>query len=160
MRTACRSLLAAHYKTTWCPEYAREYLYTHGKNYSFEDLLEIAKGQLALEDNILLTAQNDIYFIDTNMYVMQVWCEYVYGKCHQYIIDTIVERRYDLYLLCNTDLPWSFDELREYPEEDSRKELFRYYRELMISQSTPWAEISGDPVQRLQKAIHAVNKVI
>jgi NadR type nicotinamide-nucleotide adenylyltransferase len=157
--TLCEQL-AAYYKTIWCPEYAREYLYTHGKEYSYEDLLEIAKGQLALEDNKLLTAENDIYFIDTNMYVMQVWCEYVYGKCHQYIIDAIVERKYDLYLLCNTDLPWSFDELREYPEEHSRKELFRYYREFMISQSTPWTEISGDHNERLQKAIKAVNKII
>lgn len=42
--------LAAHYKTLWCPEFAREYLLKHGMNYTFDDLLTIAKGQLALED--------------------------------------------------------------------------------------------------------------
>ena len=37
---------------------------------------------------------------------MKVWCEFVFGKCHAFILDQIVERKYDLYLLCNTDLPW------------------------------------------------------
>jgi hypothetical protein len=42
--------LADHYGTAWCPEYAREYLLKKGLAYQYEDLLEIAKGQLALED--------------------------------------------------------------------------------------------------------------
>jgi nicotinamide riboside kinase len=49
------------------------------------------------------------------MYVMKVWCEFVFGKCHTWITDQIAKRKYDLYLLCNTDLPWIKDELREYP---------------------------------------------
>lgn len=157
--TLC-SQLAAHYKTAWCPEYARAYLNTHGKDYSFNDLLQIAEGQLALEDEVLLKASNDLVFIDTNMYVMQVWCEFVFKKCHQFIIDQIVERRYDLYLLCDVDLPWSFDELREYPDEQPRKELYHHYRELMINESTPWADISGDYDERLRKAKAAVEKIL
>ncbi|MEI9909616.1 MAG: AAA family ATPase [Bacteroidota bacterium] len=54
-------------------------------------------------------------FIDTDMYVMKVWCEFVFGKCHRFVLDEIVKRNFDLYLLCNTDLPWVKDELREYP---------------------------------------------
>jgi NadR type nicotinamide-nucleotide adenylyltransferase len=157
--TLCAQL-ATHYETVWCPEYAREYLEVHGKTYSYDDLLEIAKGQLTLEDETLPKAANELLFIDTNMYVMQVWSEYVFQKCHQYIIDNIVERKYDLYLLCNNDLPWSFDELREYPDEQPRKELYHYYRELMISQTTPWVDISGDHDERLKKAITAVDKII
>ena len=122
--------------------------------------MQIAKGQLKLEDELLAQARNGIYFIDTNMYVMQVWCEYVYQRCHQYIIDQVVERKYDLYLLCDTDLPWSFDELREYPDERSRKELYRYYQELMISQCTPWVKISGNYEQRLQLSIQAIETII
>ena len=44
--------LAAHYKTLWCPEYAREYLLKKGMNYTYDDLLTIAKGQMALEDRV------------------------------------------------------------------------------------------------------------
>lgn len=38
--------LARHYHTEWCPEYAREYLLKHGKKYSYDDLLVIAKEQI------------------------------------------------------------------------------------------------------------------
>jgi NadR type nicotinamide-nucleotide adenylyltransferase len=155
----CKAL-ADHYHTSWCEEYARQYLEKNGKEYNYDDLLRIAKGQLELEDTKISEASHDLYFIDTNMYVMQVWCEYVFHKCHQFIIDKIVDRKYDLYLLCNVDLPWSFDELREYPDEQSRQELYRYYKELMINQTTPWVKISGNYQERLGKAIEAVDRII
>ena len=50
--TLCEQL-ATHYHTLWCPEYAREYLLTHGKEYNYDNLLTIAKGQLALEENLI-----------------------------------------------------------------------------------------------------------
>jgi len=157
--TLCEQL-AKHYNTIWSAEYAREYLNTYGKDYSYEDLLTIAKGQLKLEDDGAASVKNGLYFIDTNMYVMQVWCEYVFGKCHQFILDEIVSRKYDLYLLCNIDLPWAYDELREYPNEEPRRELFRIYKELMINQTVPWVEVSGSYDERLQKAIAAVENII
>ena len=49
--TLCEKL-AAHYQTLWVPEYAREYLEKHGTDYSYEDLLTIAKGQIELEERI------------------------------------------------------------------------------------------------------------
>src|SRR5882724_8109250 len=47
--TLCEGL-AAHYHTDWVPEYAREYLLAHGMDYRYEDLLTIARGQVALEE--------------------------------------------------------------------------------------------------------------
>ncbi len=179
--TLCE-LLAQHYKTEWCPEFAREYLLTNGTNYTFEDLEIIAKGQLALEDeyqrrvtNVWKKNDDDNFinsqsmsviqhppflFVDTNMYVMKVWCEYVFEKCHQFILDEIVSRTYDLYLLCNIDLPWIKDELREYPDEKPRKELHHIYKDIMINQTTPWIEISGNYEERLSKAINAIDNSI
>ena len=100
-----------------------------------------------------------LLFIDTDMYVMKVWCEYVFQKCHQYILDQIVNRQYDLYLLCKPDLPWVQDELREYPDEKPRQELYHIYRDIMMNQQTPWVEISGDYDQRLRQAIAAVDAI-
>ncbi|HKO81075.1 MAG TPA: ATP-binding protein [Chitinophagaceae bacterium] len=170
--TLCTQL-AEHYKTLWCPEYAREYLLKHGMNYSFDDLLPIAKGQLALEDEYelkvitrksetdsRLTTHDSLLFIDTDMYVMKVWCEFVFGDCHRFILDQIVERKYDLYLLCNIDLPWIQDELREYPDLESRQKLYSIYEDIMINQSVPWVNISGSYEDRLAKAIEGVNKIL
>lgn len=157
--TLCQQL-AAHYNTSWCPEYAREYLLKNGMNYSYENLLTIAKGQVALEEKYIQHARSSPLFIDTDMYVMKVWCEFVFGQCHQWIIDQIVSRRYDLYLLCNIDLPWVKDELREYPDLGSRKKLYNIYEDIMINQSVPWVDISGQSEERLQKAINAVDSLL
>jgi NadR type nicotinamide-nucleotide adenylyltransferase len=168
--TLCRQL-AAHYQTLWCPEFAREYLLKHGMNYSYDDLLTIAKGQIALEEEYEKTISNkqlatgkhvndkSLLFIDTDMYVMKVWCEFVFGNCHRFILDQIVERKYDLYLLCNIDLPWVKDELREYPDLEKRKQLYSIYKDIMVNQSIPWADISGNHEERLRKAIKVVDTI-
>ena len=180
-------LLAQHYNTQWCPEFAREYLLAHGMDYTYDDLLHIAKGQLAMEDECESSMVNgqwsiktdqlsgthsppdshrdtihhsQLLFIDSDMYVMKVWCEFVFGKCHEWILDQNKKRKYDLYLLCNTDLPWVKDELREYPDLATRDKLYSIYKNIMINQSTPWVDISGNYDERLQKAIKAIDQLI
>lgn len=168
--TLCLSL-AKHYNAPWCPEYAREYLVAHGMDYTFDDLLTIAKGQLALESKYAMKAveqweangkktRKPLLFVDTDMYVMKVWCEYVFGKCHQFILDKIVESRCDLYLLCNIDLPWVEDELREYPALKSREELYNIYKDILINQNVPWANVAGNNAERAGSAIRSVDGLI
>ena len=167
--TLCEQL-AKHYGTLWCPEFAREYLLKHGYKYNYDNLLTIAKGQVALEDKYInqinrgkrhspLTTHHSL-FIDTDMYVMKVWCEFVFGKCHGYILDQITERKYDLYLLCNTDLPWVKDELREYPDLKTREKLYQIYKDIMVNQPVPWIDISGNNEERLRKAITSVDLLL
>ena len=178
--TLCQQL-AEHYHTSWCPEYAREYLLKHGMNYTYDDLLTIAKEQIKLEEkNIQLAISNGqiatphspltthlpkaigtpLLFIDTDMYVMKVWCEFVFGKCHPFILDQIKKRKYDLYLLCNVDLPWVKDELREYPDIGRRQNLYSIYKNILVNQRVPWADINGNYQERLQKAITAVDRLL
>ena len=163
--------LADHYHTIWCEEYAREYLLEHGTSYTYDNLLTIAERQLQNEDVCVKTVMersaasaantdSPLVFIDTDMYVMKVWCEFVFNKCHRFILDQIIERKYDLYLLCNTDLPWVKDELREYPDLVNRQKLFNIYKDIMVNQDVPWVEISGPYEERLPAAIKAVEKII
>jgi len=133
-------------------------------NYSYLDLLTIAKGQIQAEEEIIQEVKKQSnakpLFIDTDMYVMKVWCEFVFGNCHQFILDQVAERKYDLYLLCDIDLPWTRDELREYPDEGPRQKLYEIYKDTMQNQSTPWVEINGSYEERLQKAIVAVERIL
>jgi NadR type nicotinamide-nucleotide adenylyltransferase len=151
--------LARQYQTQWVPEFARNYLIGLGRPYHYEDLLDIARGQIREEDRIVASADTEFIFIDTDMYVMKVWCEYVFRKCHPFILDQIVQRRYDAYLLCNTDLPWVADELREYPDLESREALYHMYKDLMVNQHIPWVDISGNYEARLKKAMAFVNSL-
>ncbi len=151
--------LAATYQTEWIPEFARNYLLEIRRPYTYEDLLYIAQGQLAQEDRISASITSGLVFIDTDMYVMKVWCEYVFEKCHSFILNEIAIRKYDAYLLCNTDLPWVADELREYPDFNTRERLYRMYKDLMVNQSTPWFEVCGNSDERLSTAVRFIDKV-
>ena len=159
--------LAKHYGVVDCKEYARQYLHENGTKYNFEELLTIAKGQLTLEQEAIKKAEQlfiqqskNKIVIDTNMYVMKVWCEYVFNNCHTYILDEIHKRKYDLYLLCDIDLVWTPDEMREYPDEKPRQELFAIYKDILINQNTPWGIVSGAGNQRTQNAIQLIDKFL
>ena len=152
--------LARHYQTLWLPEFARQFLLAHGTNYSYNDLLTVAQGQVASEEEILRSPDlKKFVFIDTDMYVMKVWCDFVFGKCHPWIINQISERKYDMYLLCNVDLPWVKDELREYPDLKSRLTLYNIYKNILEHQPVPWTEISGNYNERLHNAIRAIDQL-
>ena len=155
--TLCAEL-AKHYNTSWCPEYARQFLNENGTKYSYEDLLTIAKGQLAGEDAHVENA-SDLLIIDTDMYVMKVWCEYVFNNCHPFILEQINSRKYNAYLLCDIDLPWTADEMREYPNEEPRRELFTIYKELLINQNTPWGIVQGTGDARTQNAVTLIKEL-
>ncbi|MEJ7611980.1 MAG: ATP-binding protein [Ferruginibacter sp.] len=165
--TLCTQL-AAHFRTEWVREYAREYLEENGTAYRFEDLSTIATGQIELEEKtaeLLIaidpnSAAPPYLFIDTDLYVIKIWSEFVFNKIDNSILNKITKRKYDLYLLCDTDLPWVEDELREYPDPAVRKKLFKHYKEEMTEQSVPWVIIRGNFEERLAAAIRACNKLL
>ncbi len=163
--TLCEQL-AKHFDTLWVPEHARAYLNENGTNYTVEDLVVIAKNQLADEDATMAKMMADennktkLLFIDTDMYVMKVWSEFVFNQCHDYILKGITERIYDLYLLCKPDVEWIRDELREYPDVETREKIYHHYKDILQNQHTPWVEISGDYEMRFEMAITAVSGLV
>ncbi len=160
--TLCQQL-AKHYQTYCCPEFARQYLTEHGSRYTYNDLLTIAEGQISLEDDYIQKAaieNKKFLFIDTDMYVMKIWCEFVFKKCHSYILQQIIDRKYELFLLCNPDLPWVPDPLREYPDLERREKLYKMYKDILVNQSVPWTDIRGETKQRLKTAITAVEQLV
>ena len=58
--TLCEQL-AAHYETIWVREFAREYLLKNGTNYSFDNLLDIAKVQIANEESAYQSATENAH---------------------------------------------------------------------------------------------------
>lgn len=118
------------------------------------------KDQKGMESFLRLTTYNLPLFIDTDMHVLKVWCEFVFDKCHQWILNQVAERKYDLYLLCNIDVDWVADELREYPDFKSREKLYHHYKDIMVNQHVPWVDISGNYEERLNKAINAVDQLL
>lgn len=153
-KTDLSQFLAQQYQTSWVEEYARAYLNKLGRAYDQIDLLKIAHGQLRMEDEWVYDA-NKILVCDTNLIVIKVWSEHKYGNCDPDILKKIAERKYDLYLLTDIDIPWAEDPQREHPD---KREYFRdIFKKEVIATGVPFVEISGDREARRKKAIEAIN---
>lgn len=150
----CRAL-AIHYKDVWVPEFAREYLNKLGREYVYEDLLHIAEGQLQAEKNLLANARKFL-FCDTTLLTIKIWSDFKYGKTDCFILDQLEQQEYDLHLLCNIDLPWEDDPLREHP--DQREELFKIHKSELDYYSTDFKIVSGLGSERIENAIAIINQ--
>lgn len=147
--------LAKKFGTTFIPEYARDYIEHLNRPYDFEDIEIIAKEQLLLEEQAVLTA-NKVIFLDTDFFVTKIWSEFVYHKCSPWIINQLTNHPYDLHLLCDIDLPWEYDPQREHPHK--RKELFELYQSELIKSNRPFEIVSGNGEARLNSALMAIQK--
>lgn len=154
-KSTLSAALAKALNTVWVPEYARQYLEELGRPYEEADLLEIAKGQLAQEDKLAQQAHK--YLIcDTDLYVLKVWSEAKYGYCHKEILQSIAERKYDMYLLTYIDVLWQDDPLREHPAAHEREYFYKQYRDIVQQSGVPWADIRGNEQERLKTALDAI----
>jgi len=149
--------LATHYKSCWVPEFARSYLAAKGQDYLPQDIENIARGQMALEKSKLLEA-NKILFTDTEMLVCKIWLEFVFGQQSDFIEKAVLQQNFDLYLLCDIDLDWEPDPLREHPHQ--RHELFEKYENWLNQYGFKYAIISGKDNKRLENAVNAVNEIV
>lgn len=137
----------------WVPEYARFYLDRLNRPYEKEDLIEIAKGQLAWEDE--KTQRGEEWLIcDTNLIVINVWSDFKYGDTDPWILEQMDQRLYDHYLLMDIDLPWRPDPQREHPQK--RKELFKIYKDHLDSRKLTYSVVSGIEEDRLASAMKAL----
>ncbi|MBL7748648.1 MAG: ATP-binding protein [Chitinophagaceae bacterium] len=152
-KSALASALAARYGCDFVPEMARGYLERLNRPYVEEDLARIAHLQTAAEDQVL-AANPAILIADTTLLVVKIWSYYKYGRCDAGIVSAESQRAYHLFLLCDIDLPWEEDPLREHPNE--RRQLFSiYYREL-IRKKENFALVFGKEGERLNRAVRAI----
>ena len=156
-KSALSEFLAAHFNTTWVPEYARGYLDNLIRPYEPHDLISIAHGQLRLEDAWSQDA-NRVVICDTNLYVIKIWSQFKFGTVDPEVLRLINTRQYDLYLLTYIDIPWQNDPQREHPGK--RQELYDLYVKELQQQSTPFVEVKGEQRERRATATKAIDEIL
>lgn len=145
--------LATQLNTRWVPEFARNYLEQLEGPYERKDLLQIAKGQKALETQ-LLREVDQFLICDTNLLVIKVWSEFKYGQCDPWILRHMDLQSYAMHLLTDIDLPWQEDPLREHPHR--REELMQIYLDELSHAGVPFAKITGTGLARFHQAWEAI----
>lgn len=160
-KTTLASQLAAHFRVLWVPEFVRDYADRKGGTLDFSDHDPIARGQIALEDDYRRRAETrdeDLLIQDTDLLSTAVYCAHYYGECPRWIIDAARDRRPDLYLVLDIDLPWTPDAQRD--RGDMRPEMQRLFRDAVERSGVPFIEISGDAEERFAAACKAIEAVV
>lgn len=147
--------LARRFGEVFVPEYARGYIGGLDRPYDQDDILAIARGQLKTESDLARRARRFL-FCDTELIVTKIWSMHKYGSCHPYILENIAQQPYDLYLLCDVDLPWEPDAQREHPH--LRQFFFDWYKRELEAYGFPFAVVSGQSRERMQNALEALRR--
>ena len=161
-KTTMSELLAKHYDTVWVAEYAREYLQdkwnNERKTCEDADLIPIARGQIALENELALKADR-VLICDTDLLETKVYSEEYYGGfVHPELDKYALKNQYDLYLLTNIDTPWEADDLRDRP--DQRQEMYKAFENTLIKYKRPFIKLDGSIKERLKLATTAIDKLL
>ncbi len=153
-KSALTKALAARYGSPHVPEYAREYVEQLGRPYRFEDVVAIAQQQIEAEKQFSENNEAPYVFFDTELIITKVWFEYCYGSVPDFLQEALDTGYFDLYLLCEPDLPWEPDPVREHGED--RDYFFERYKQEIELLGKPYFSINGTGEARVNNAISAI----
>ncbi|HPH73377.1 MAG TPA: ATP-binding protein [Paludibacteraceae bacterium] len=153
-KTTLAKELAAHFGADWIPEYARTYIETLGRPYTYDDVEKIALKQKEQFD-AALNAKGNYVFFDTYLFITHVWFLHVYQREPVWIKSALKECQADLFLLCRPNIPWEYDPIRENP--NNRDFFYDWYKRELLHYGKKIIEIDRLGKQRTEQAIAAVN---
>ena len=160
-KTTLAGDLARQFGTVCVAEYAREYLdrkvATTGLPLDERDVEPIARGQIAAEDRGAATAKR-LLVLDTDLVSTTVYARHYYGACPAWIDQAARDRRGDLYLLCDIDVPWVADSVRDRPHH--REHIHALFVEALDTLGAPYVLIRGSWAARLTTAVAAVSELL
>ena len=153
-KTRLAEQLAMHYQTNWIAEYAREYVENLNRKYNYSDLVVIAQYQVNVVKDYKGKV-NRFLFLDTDLIILKVWFDVVYNECPAWLTESISNRNIDLYLLCDIDIKWEYDHVRENADQN-REVLIKMYKQEIQNSGVPFVLIRGKDNARLANAVNAI----
>ncbi len=157
-KTCLAERLAIHFNTEWVPEYARGYIASLNREYNYSDVEHIAREQIRREQYYEKRVDGVLFF-DTHLIITKIWFKVVYKTYPKWIDQAIVDSGTGLFLVCNNDIPWVPDPLRENGGE-MREVLLGYYVNEIKTLGIPWKMVTGEGWDRTDSAIEAVKSFL
>ena len=155
-KTTLAGQLALHYKTVWIPEYARDYVEKLGRKYNYNDVVHIARKQIS-QAKLFEAGANRFIFFDTWLIITKIWFLEVFGTCPPFVDDEIRNYKIDLFLVCDNDLQWIPDPVRE--NNDKREYLSQLYKNEINNYNYPYELIKGKGINRFNNAVLVIEKL-
>lgn len=163
--------------TQWVPEFGRDYTIARldiaatqaaaagrprpGMDdlvWTPEDFVEIARRQLALEDEAAATG-GPVLVCDTDAFATSIWHERYLGTRHPEVEAIGDSRRHDLYLLTDHDgVPFEQDGIRD--GEHVRVWMTERFAERLDETGRRWIRLTGPLDQRVAAALAAIDELV
>lgn len=152
--------LARFYDAPLVAEFLRAFVQGHEGPLEFEHQEPIARGQIALEDAHVALARgtHPLVVLDTDLLSTVVYSHHYYGRCHDWIDAAARARRPDLYVLCETDVAWRPDGVRD--RGDRRDEMQTLFLDAVRASGAPYVSVSGPIGERFAQAVSAIDAVL
>ena len=152
--TLCQQL-SEQYGWLWIKEYARTYVENLRRPYTYDDVLHIARQQIA---ELGTNYNEQVILYDTELIITKVWMQHKYGKVAAEVEQAIREQPMDLYLILAPDIAAQPDPVRE--NLDRREYLFEWYIREVEQTKRPYYIIRGIGNARSLAATKAIQALL
>ena len=158
-KTTLAAAIAEAQGAPWLPEASRQYAELRGMvgdDLTAADVEPIARLAMSNED-AALAKDPRLLVLDTDLISTVVYARHYYGDAPDWLVSEAKRRRGDLYLLCEPDLPWSPDGIRDRPND--RMELMAMFEAAMAEFGAVARRVTGPGPSRLDAALRAVASI-
>ena len=151
--------MAEIYGTEWMPEFGREYWDKNNVDGKLSpgQLVELAMGHLEREDKLLQEAKKYL-FVDTNAITTEMFSRFYHGyalpKLEQ--MSKGAEKKYDVYFVCETDIPYEEDGTRS--GEKHRKIFQQQIKDDLVRRGIEYVLLKGALKERANKVKKVLEK--
>ncbi|MDP1890729.1 MAG: ATP-binding protein [Gemmatimonadaceae bacterium] len=147
--------IASRLGAPWVPEAARAYAAARGGVLSAADVEPIATA--TIDALWHATASGPAVIVaDTDLVSTVVYARAYYGSCPDWVENACRAQLGDLYLLCDTELPWVADGVRDRPAESDRAAMHDAFARTLRALGARVVPVTGIGAARTALAMDAV----
>jgi NadR type nicotinamide-nucleotide adenylyltransferase len=148
-------------QTEWVPEASRVYAERVRRELLWSDVVPIAKEHIALAgagEAMARAGGSRAIMLDTDLVSTVIYSRHYYAAVPRWVAHEEKRRRADLYLLCDVDVPWVPDGIRDRPTD--RVRMFARFERALRRRGSNLVVVSGDWDERWAVARTAVTSLL
>lgn len=156
-KTTLAQRLAEWTDTEWVSEGSRDYAERTPRPLTVDDVGPIAREHIRLADAAAERARargSGLLVLDTDLVSTVVYARHYYGMVPAWVERAERRRRASLYLLCDVDVPWVPDGIRDRPTD--REAMHGLFANALARRHAKVMRVSGGWEERWTSALDAV----